>query len=135
MPVADKWIPGKNDVYGNLKITRNSTVCSRIEAKASIYLFFKKCGFCLRVTSVYRILHKNSALSNTFLLIFPFDMRIRFLGIALSNNSTAFKYSTWNHYFANNFWTHCIAFEFAGYCVNCLDYSFSYQLYNKIFVM
>ena len=44
--------------------------------------------------------------------------------ITFSNNSTAFKCSTWNRYFANDFWGYCIAFKFAWYCVNCFDYPF-----------
>ena len=47
-----------------------------------------------------------------------------FFGIALSNNSTAFKYSTWDHYFTGNFLSHFIAFKLAWYFLKCFDYSF-----------
>ena len=56
-----------------------------------IHLFLKKRGFYLRLASIYRIHSKNSTLSNSFFIIFPFNMLLRFsFGIALSNNNTAF---------------------------------------------
>ena len=56
-----------------------------------IYLFLKKRGFYLRLASIYRIHSKNSTLSNSFFITFPFDILLRFsFGIALSNNNTAF---------------------------------------------
>ena len=114
----------------------------------------KAAGFFLfiiskNVASIYRILSKNSALSNSSFAIFPCDIPsvlrqkgesqnvcfkktkhvkfpektnvyyplithtyylLHFFGIALSSNITAFKHSTWIHYFANNFWSYCVLF-------------------------
>ena len=66
---------------------------------------------------------------NSFLLWYSYY--ILFFGMALFSNSITLKYSTRNHYFANNCWSHCIAFEFAWYCVNCFDYSFLCHLSQK----
>ena len=54
-----------------------------------------------------------------FFIVFLFNISIIiFFGIALPNDNTAFKYSTWSYCFANNFWSRCIAFKFGWYCVN-----------------
>ena len=113
---------------------------SRIEAAASFYLFFSfsksAASICRR--PLFTVFSLKILLSLiVFFINFTFDIPMRFFfGIALSNNSMAFKYSTRNYYFANNFWSDCIAFEFASCCGNGFDYSFLCQLFNnKIFVI